>query len=112
MSRTKAINIFIGLSGFILILSLLLFGFSTQNTSNNDSDNELIEETGTVVYLSFEGGFYGILSDEGERYDPINLPLEYQKAGLRVRFTAKERNDLDSSHMWGSIMELINIYTL
>ena len=115
---TKSIYIFIGLTGVILILGLLFFGFNTQsilynNSKNeNNSYNELIYGTGTIIYLKIEGGFYGILSDDDQHYDPINLPLEYQKEGLRISFIAKERSDLLSFHMWGKIIELISIYPL
>ncbi|MFX0042981.1 MAG: hypothetical protein ACFE8L_08725 [Candidatus Hodarchaeota archaeon] len=92
--------------------------FNTQsildNSSNDDidSNNELIYGTGTIIYLNIEGGFYGILSDDGEHYDPINLPIEYQIDGLRISFIAKERSDLLSFHMWGRIVELISIHPL
>lgn len=115
---TKSIYILIGLSGFILIFGLLFFGFNTQSTLDNssiddrNSDNELIYGTGTIIYLEIEGGFYGILSDDGEHYDPTNLPIEYQKDGLRISFIAKERSDLLSFHMWGKIIELISIHPL
>ena len=115
---TKSIYILNGLTAFILIFSLLFFGFNIQSTidnssiDDNNSDNELIYGTGTIIYLKIEGGFYGILSDDGEHYDPINLPIEYQQDGLRISFIAKERSDLLSFHMWGKIVELISIYPL
>jgi len=115
---TKSTHLFIGLTGAILILGLLFFGFITQSTldkssiDDNNSDNELIYGTGTVIYLKIEGGFYGILSDDDQHYDPINLPLEYQKEGLRISFIAKQRSDLLSFHMWGKIIELISIHPL
>ena len=97
---------------------MLFFGFNAQTILDNSSvddidlDNELIYGTGTIIYLKIEGGFYGILSDDGEHYDPINLPIEYQKDGLRVSFIAKERSDLLSFHMWGKIVELFSINPL
>ena len=97
---------------------LLFFGFNTQSTLDNNSiddrnsDNELIYGTVTIIYLKIEDVFYGILSDNGEHYDPINLPIEYQKDGLRISFIAKERSDLLSFHMWGKIVKLISIYPL
>ncbi len=115
---TKSIYILIGLTGFILIFGLLFFGFNTQSTlhnssiDDNNSGNELIYGTGTIIYLKIEGGLYGILSDDANHYDPINLPIKYQKDGLRIRFIAKERNDLLSFHMWGKIVELISIHPL
>jgi len=72
---------------------------------------DMIDGTGTVKYLSFEGGFYGIVTDNNKfkNLDPINLPLEFRKDGLRVRFKAKIRYDAASFHMWGIIVELLYI---
>ncbi len=64
-------------------------------------------ETGTVKFMDLEGGFFGIITDEGKHYDPINLESDYQIDDLRVRFKAKIRDDLGSFHMWGTIIEII-----
>lgn len=64
---------------------------------------------GTIRYMEFEGGFYGIVADSGERYDPVNLPAEYAKDGLRVRFQVKEKKGVGSIHMWGKIVEIVKI---
>lgn len=67
---------------------------------------------GTIMYLSFEGGFYGILSDGEIPYDPMNLPEELEEDGLRVFVIAKLRRDLGSFHLWGSIIEIRSIRVL
>ena len=64
------------------------------------------ETTGTITYLGIEGGFYGIVTDDGQHYDPIDLPDEFKQDGLRIRFTAQERRDQASFHMWGVIVEI------
>ena len=77
--------------------------------SNKSSDDEIVSGRGEIVYLSFEGGFYGIISDYGMHYDPINLPDEFRIDGLRISFRAKIRRDQVSFHMWGTIIELLSI---
>jgi len=64
---------------------------------------------GTIRYMDFEGGFYGIVADGGKRYDPINLPAGYRKDGLRVRFKVKEKKGMVGIHMWGKIVEIVRI---
>jgi hypothetical protein len=76
-----------------------------------DSGDNVIG-TGTIVFLSFEGGFYGIRADDGKSYDPVNLPAEFRNEGLRVRFEAKELKDQASFHMWGVIVQLVHIQTM
>jgi hypothetical protein len=65
--------------------------------------------TGTIRYMDFEGGFYGIVADSGERYNPVNLPAGYRKNGLRVRFQVKEKKGMTSTRMWGKIVEILEI---
>lgn len=93
------------LSSLALILLVLLQSCTTEN-------EDAVKVTGTVVFLSFEGGFYGIKGDDGKNYDPTNLPQEFQKDGTRVRFEAKELPGRASVHMWGTIVELVTIQKL
>ncbi|MEZ5335333.1 MAG: protease inhibitor I42 family protein [Methanolobus sp.] len=48
------------------------------------AENELIKNSGTVTFLELEGGFYGILTEDENRYDPINLADEFKKDGMQV----------------------------
>lgn len=67
---------------------------------------------GEIIYLDFEGGFFGIVSDNNKHYDPINLSEEFQEVGLRVSVVAWECRDLGSYHMWGEIIEIRHIRIL
>lgn len=67
---------------------------------------------GTVAYIGLEGGFFGIIDDNGEHYDPINLPEELKVDGLKVELIAKIRYDLASYHLWGTIIEILWIKPL
>lgn len=77
-----------------------------------DDQDDLVEGTGTVTWFSFETGFYGIVSEDGEHYAPIDLPEEFREGGLRVRFTARIRDDLMSFHGWGTLVELLDVEKL
>lgn len=68
--------------------------------------------TGTVRYSNLEGGFYELVADSGERYDPVNLPDEYKKDGLRVKFQIREKRDVVGIHMVGKIVEIVKIEKL
>jgi hypothetical protein len=68
--------------------------------------------TGTVVFLPIEGGFYGIQGDDGKKYDPANLPDEFRKDGLRIRYEVKEVKGRAGVHMWGTIVEIVHIEKL
>jgi len=88
----------------------LVYDFLDSYHAVNPKDAQII--TGTVRYLDFEGGFYGLVADNGERYDPVNLLKEYKKDGLRVKFQVKEKKGMVGIHMWGKIVEVVKIETL
>ena len=64
---------------------------------------------GNVTYKNIEGGFYAIDGDNGSKYDPINLPEPFRNDGLRVKVTARRKKDAMSLHMYGAIIEVVNI---
>ncbi len=76
--------------------------------------SDLSEEglLGTIQYLEFEGGFYGIVADNGNNYLPINLGDDYKQDSLRVRFTMRARNDVMTIAMWGQPVEIVQIERL
>ncbi|HVP40566.1 MAG TPA: hypothetical protein VMS95_01265, partial [Candidatus Krumholzibacteriaceae bacterium] len=75
------------------------------------TDEGNVSGNGTIVYLSFEGGFYGIVSDDGNRYDALNLDPEFQVNGLRIRFVA-EILHVATFHMWGTPVSILKLEKL
>jgi len=90
----------------VLLFCLIILSGCVSN------DYDIVEGKGTIIYLDIECGFYGIIADDGEHYDPINLPSEFEVDSLRVKFKGKIRDDLFSFHMWGTLIELIYIKKL
>lgn len=91
--------------GLGLIGCLHEFGFGPEP----NPEPPVVEGVGTVVFVELEGGFYGIVADDGARYDPLNLPSGFQKDGLRVRFRARILEDAATIHMWGRPIEILHI---
>ena len=90
---------------FLLIFLVILLFIECEMSQKQD----IISEIGTVKYIDIEGGFFGIIGDSGKKYDPINLSEEFKKDNLRVSFDAKIREDMVSIHMWGTIVEILEI---
>ncbi len=65
--------------------------------------------TGQIKHIIIEGGFYGIVGDDGQKYDPVNLANEFKKDELRVRFAVKEKEGVAGFHMWGKIVEIVSM---
>ncbi len=75
----------------------------------DDGSPQVVTGTGTVVFIDLEGGFYGIVADDGERYLPLDLPADYEKDGLRVRFSADVVNDTATIQQWGTPVKIVEI---
>lgn len=99
---------------FVMLIAAALAACATGNNSadENASDPDVIEGTGTVQFIDLEGGFYGIVADDGSRYDPSDLPAEFQEDGLRVEFRAERREGVVTMRMWGQVVRLIEIERL
>ena len=93
----------------IIILLLLISSLAFSAPPEETQEEEYISINGSIKYLAFEGGFYGIVSDDGKHYDPINLDQKFATDDLRVKVKAKLLKGIDSFHMWGSIIEIIEI---
>jgi hypothetical protein len=68
--------------------------------------------TGTVEHVDVEGGFYGIRADDGTKWDPVNLPEDFQKDGVRVQVRVHELTNRVSPHMWGKVARIVEIKRL
>jgi hypothetical protein len=74
--------------------------------SQSNTPTSTVSVGGTVVFRDKDGGFFGILADNGGQYEPTNLSREFQTDGLRVKLTGK----LDANHLgkhgWGNPVEI------
>lgn len=93
----------------ICLLALLIMGALVVTAGCRDTGGDLITFSGRVTRVPLEGGFYGIVSDKGEKYDPLDLKEGFRKDGLRVEVTARPRPDMASFHMWGEMVEIESI---
>ena len=80
-------------------------------TSKNESGPAMLTDgiQGMVRYLSFEGGFYGIVGEDGNNYLPLNLEEEFKQDSLQVRFTYERREDVMTIAMWGQSVDITAI---
>jgi len=64
---------------FFALTSILFVSFLFAGCVPGSSPNQF-STTGTVTYIDLEGGFYGIISDNQENYDPIKPQLKFELA--------------------------------
>ena len=76
------------------------------------SARNLVSGVGTITFFDLEGGFYGLVADDGARYDPMNLDEAFQQDGLRVRFRARLQTGVMTIRQWGKPVEIVEIARL
>jgi inhibitor of cysteine peptidase len=67
---------------------------------------------GTIVFIDLEGGFYGIVGDDGRDYYPLMMDEQFRKDGLRIAFDYEPVKDMAAIQMWGIPVNLTFIETL
>ncbi|CAM3928316.1 hypothetical protein [Shewanella aquimarina] len=79
------------------------------NEKSESLDKAITMTQGTVRYFNLEGGFWGIVADDGRHILPQNLSEEYRKDGLRLSFKAQEVKDMMTIQQWGILSTLSDI---
>lgn len=93
-----------------LILIFIMLAAPVIGQTPQPGDN--ISGTGTVEFFDVEGGFYGISSDDGAHYLPLNLDPELMVNGTRVFFNVTVSDQQASIIMWGTAVEVNSIEEL
>jgi len=82
---------------------------SDSDTTSAPAEDQAFTIIGTVQHIAIEGGFYGIVAENGRRYDPMNLPEAFRVDGLPVVCRARLAANMASFHMWGQLIEIVDI---
>ena len=97
------------ISWYVRPIAVLCLAGCLCSCSCLDEDDKVLTEEGTVQYVDVTGGCWRIVSYDGVNYEPVNLPDEFKKDGLAVRFSAKRRDDVVTTCMVGQVVELLGI---
>jgi hypothetical protein len=68
-----------------------------------------ISFTATVKHMKMEGGFYGLLTEEGQQWLPMNLKKEFKKHGAVVKVKGHEIKDMMTIQQWGKPFSITDI---
>jgi hypothetical protein len=67
---------------------------------------------GKVKYLDFEGGFWGIVGDDGKEYRPVAMPEQLKHDGEAIEVTVRSVDEGMSIHMWGEPVKIVAFHTI
>lgn len=57
---------------------------------------------GKVVYNQFEGGFYGIITESGDKLLPLNLAKEFKLENNKLAIKGKLEKTMVTIQQWGT----------
>ena len=89
-----------------ILFLFMVFMFFAAFTCNEDDNT--VSGKGTVIHFNLEGGFYGIVTDNGGHYLPENLGADFQQDSLRVYFEGVLTNKV-TIQQWGNTIRLTKI---
>ena len=101
------------MKSWMVIVCLMMIAAAYENAGGagvmETPFQDTLEITGTVRFLSEEGGFYGIVGDDGQRYDPLNLASSFAVEGLRVKVRAHIEKGVVTIRLWGRVIRILTI---
>jgi hypothetical protein len=68
-----------------------------------------IEHVGTITRVEHDGGFWGIVTADGERFRPTNLPVEFEREGMEVEFEGYVLDEERADDEWGIPVRLTEV---
>jgi hypothetical protein len=99
MGNINRLNICAGLVFFLIFVA---------NCSGATQNSE-ISFIGQVKWQDIEGGFYGIITFDGTKYLPLNLPESYKVDGVTVDIIGTVPTDVMTIQMWGESIKIKSI---
>ncbi len=62
-----------------------------------------------VVYLDFEGGFYGLVTEKGSKLLPMNLAKEYKIVDTVLKIKGHKVEGIATTKQWGTLYKLADV---
>lgn len=102
---------------YLCLLSLLsacsqsmpLIAKEAKITEERPAVKEQVKFSGSVRFISLEGGFYALYADDGRIFTPTNLGKKYRQDGLLVAVTGQILTDIMSFTQHGKMLQIKSI---
>ncbi len=62
-----------------------------------------------VIYLDFEGGFYGLVTDSGSKLLPMKLAKEYKVIDTLLKIKGHKVEGIATIQQWGTLYKLTDV---
>ncbi|WP_395342617.1 ribose-phosphate pyrophosphokinase [Ningiella sp. W23] len=88
---------------------------SVEQAQNDVSKNKVKEAStmstmqGSILWQDFEGGFFGFVAENGDKYTLHKLAREHRKHGLVVKVTGSIMHDMMTTTQFGQVFKVASI---
>jgi len=81
----------------------------SKNSLPKEALDKLSWQEATVTYLNFEGGFYGLVTKDGEKLLPMNMKNDFRQHGAIVKVRGHIQKDILTTQQWGTPFKIAEI---
>jgi len=67
---------------------------------------------GKVKYVDLNTGFWSLIDEQGNNYEPVNMPEDMKRDGAIFSVEIKEIKDATSRNMFGIIVKILDFKIL
>lgn len=78
-------------------------------TPITEEEKENAWQLAEVRYIALEGGFFGLITESGEKLLPMNLQKSFRQHGATIRFMGKKQKDVVTFQQWGTPFKLSDV---
>jgi len=96
----------------VILILLVAAGAPAARAGDKEKGADILSGTGIISHINLEGGFYGLIADDGQKYLPKDLAREFKIDGLRVRYQVMILTGVVTMYMWGTPVEVLSIERL
>ncbi|WP_286264281.1 hypothetical protein [Thalassotalea atypica] len=104
------------------VLLLALWGCNSYDTQTNslelvkgeiqsvvNGEVKTMWRKGEVRFFNLEGGFYGLIADNGDKLLPMNLNKKYKQHGAIIQFQGHYIKDMMTIQQWGQVYKITKV---
>ncbi|GGW75954.1 hypothetical protein GCM10007391_05470 [Alteromonas halophila] len=82
---------------------------ASQKPIKEQSPMQTTTVTGTITYKDLEGGFYALITSDGQRFLLQDLDVEYQKHGMVAKVTGIPHPNMRTIQQFGTPFEVSSV---
>jgi hypothetical protein len=94
---------------FMVLLAACTHPAAAGSSRSTPSPATQLEFSARVVMVRIEGGFCGLITADGRRFEPVNLPADFCRDGLPVQVSGTLVPGGVTMRMWGRPLRIESI---